>query len=111
MATEKLPRFEGQDVIGSELKINGVNGDQIGALKEGEKLYLVIEAEVYSIEHAKEKKGLKRLHKASMARVAKMDIATAQSILDAAEDEERRRQEEEQGIQRLPTGKDAAAGE
>jgi len=56
-----LPDFEGDEVVGVVTKLNGSGGRIRRALHHGDKLVLVVEAEVASIAHPKRKDGLVRV--------------------------------------------------
>lgn len=113
-----LPRFEGNDVVGARLKINGLGEDLDEALKVGDRVYFCIEAEVYDVGHSKEKKGgaFMRTHKAAIIRTGLMDAREAAQLLEAEAERRAMERDQREGKQALPfptggrSGKDAASG-
>lgn len=114
--SKRLPKFEGNDVAGARLKINGLGEDLTEALRLGDRVYFCIEAAVNDVAHVKEAKGdtFIRVHKAQILRTGVMDADEARLLLDA--ETERRRAEEDEAAGREPlpfsgTGRRGRAGE
>lgn len=109
MNQAKLPAFEGLDIEKTRLKINGLAGDPIRALKIGESLYFLAEAEVESVNHRKRiiKENEQdvviheRVHTARIKRYGEFDKSEALEILNALQEQQRRAAEEEAGISPL----------
>lgn len=100
-----LGKFEGKDVLGSGVKCNLGGGlkealtiDPV-KLKIGERMYLVIEAEVTDVQHPKVKdtEGVRRNHVLKVVSAAVTDREAVEKLLD----EQAQRIEEAKGIQRL----------
>lgn len=81
---QNLPDFEGQHVVGTRLKMNGIAGDPLRAVKVSERVYFVIEATIEKVEHERGKTGLERLQKARASQVAIIESEVGMELLDEA---------------------------
>lgn len=109
--TASLPLFEKQRVNTARLKVNGIAGNPGRALNIGERVSLVVEAEIYAVEHTESKDGIERLHKAFITDYGEMDRMEAQQLLAGLEEQRRAAFEQENGIVPMFGGADRAAND
>ena len=105
----ELPKFEGRKPAGTRLKVNGLAGDTTRAMRLGEKVFLLVEAEVVKVSHEEDAKTdtVSRVHTGAMERAMELtdaDATWARKLLDADSDARKRAEEEAAGILRLPEG-------
>lgn len=101
----KLPKFEGQPVNVTKLKVNGIAGNPSRAFKVGDVLYLLTEVVIDAVEHVEREGLLTRLHKARIRQYGEMDPTEANDTLVGMQEAARRAAEDEAGI--VPLFRDA----
>lgn len=101
-----MPKFEGRTVAGGRLKLNGLAEDVYDPLKSGQKIYVVIEADIDAVDHVQQSKGetLIRVHKAKIVRSGAIDTDTAIAILNQAEEQRAEHADRAAGREPLPLG-------